>query len=61
MADEQTEPRLIVNVRTRTVHLSTCFHGQIIYLTEPLPLELWPADELDQLHACGNCEPTGWR
>lgn len=61
MADEQTDEQLIVNVRTRIVHRSSCWHAGAVYQSDPLPLELWPEDERDQLRACGNCTPTGWR
>lgn len=61
MADEQTQVELVVNPTTRIVHRITCFYASIMQLAEPLPLEQWPTDQLEQLRGCGNCEPPGWR
>jgi hypothetical protein len=59
--DEAADVELVVNPSSRVVHRSTCFYAGIMQLAEPMPLELWPEAERDQLHGCGNCEPPGWR
>lgn len=58
--EPEDEP-LVVNTRTRIVHRSSCFYAGIMQRGEPLPLDEWPVDALEQLRGCGNCEPPGWR
>lgn len=61
MPEQQTAEPLVVNPSTRIVHRASCYYAGIMQLASPVPLEQWPADALDQLRGCGNCEPPGWR
>ena len=60
MDEPRADDTLVVNTSTRIVHRASCYRVTLFQLAPPLPLELWPADELDRLRGCGTCEPPGW-
>lgn len=61
MNEPRDDDELVVNASTRIVHRASCYRVSLFQLGEPVPLELWPVDELDRLRGCGTCEPDGWR
>jgi len=60
MDERHADDPLVVNVHSRIVHRASCYRVTLLQLGDPLPLELWPADELERLRGCGTCEPPGW-
>ena len=61
MNERQADDELVVNPSTRIVHRASCYRVTLFQLAAPMPLELWPVDELDRLRGCGTCEPDGFR